>query len=48
MLSTSSISAHLTGLAHLTAPDVGLVAALMLAAAVLALWGVRWLERGRK
>jgi hypothetical protein len=34
-------------LAHLTAPDVGLVAALMLAAAVLALWGVRWLERGR-
>jgi hypothetical protein len=35
-------------LAHLTAADLGLVAALFLAAAVLAALGVRWLERARK
>jgi hypothetical protein len=35
-------------LAHLTATDLGLVAALFLSAAVLAALGVRWLERARK
>lgn len=35
-------------LAHLTAADLGLVAALFLAAAVLAVAGVRWLGRERE
>src|SRR5262245_42821027 len=35
-------------LAHLTGPDLGLVTALFLAAAVLANLGLRWLARQRK
>jgi hypothetical protein len=38
----------MTILAHLTGTDLGLVAALFLAAALLAGLGARWLERGRK
>jgi hypothetical protein len=35
-------------LAHLTGHDLGLVAALFLAAAVLTAIGARWLERAKK
>jgi len=38
----------MTILAHLTSTDLGLVSALFLAAAVLAAWGARRLERARK
>lgn len=38
----------MTILAHLTGHDLGLVAALFLAAAVLAALGAHWLERARK
>lgn len=35
-------------LAHLTGHELGLVAALFLAAAILVNLGLRWLERGRR
>jgi hypothetical protein len=38
----------MTFLAHLTGADVGLVAALFLAAALLTLWGVQRAERERE
>lgn len=38
----------MTILAHLTGHDLGLVASLFLAAAVLAALGARWLDRARK
>jgi hypothetical protein len=35
-------------LAHLTGHDAGLVMAMLVAAAVLAVVGARWLERSRR